>query len=130
MLSRVFSRSQFDSCVYLRELDDGSHIYLLLYVDDMLIAAKDKGRINKLKKELSSEFEMKDLGGAKKILGMEIHRDRESKKLYLSLEYVQKIIEQFGMTSAKPVATPLGVVFHIQMQWVVSCMLWYALILT
>ena len=49
---------------------NGSAIYLLLYVDDMLIAAKNKSDIAKLKAQLSKEFEMKDLGAAKKILGM------------------------------------------------------------
>jgi len=43
-----------------------------LYVDDVLIASKNIFTIDKLKKDLSSEFEMKDLGEAKKVLGMEI----------------------------------------------------------
>jgi len=63
---------------------NGSAIYLLLYIDDMLIATKDKLEIAKLKAQLSKEFEMKDLGAAKKILGMEITRDRKSGKLYLN----------------------------------------------
>jgi len=41
----------------------------------MLIASKDKSLISKLKSQLSREFEMKDLGAAKKILHMEIERD-------------------------------------------------------
>ena len=59
-------------------LPSGEYIYLLLYVDDMLIASKSRSAIDKLKKELSSEFEMKDLGKAKKVLGMKIERDRKS----------------------------------------------------
>lgn len=43
-------------------------MYFLLYVDDMLIAAKSMVEINKVKTQLSGEFEMKDLGAAKKIL--------------------------------------------------------------
>jgi len=50
----------------------------------MLIAAKDKNEIAKLKAWLNNEFEMKDLGAAKKILGMEIIRERHVGKLYLS----------------------------------------------
>lgn len=42
-------------------------MFLPLYVDDMLIASKDEGEIQKLKQQLGSEF--------KKILGMEIIRD-------------------------------------------------------
>ena len=75
MIGHGYSRSDYDSCVYHRKLSDGFFVYLLLYVDDMLIAPKNLVEVNKLKTLLSGEFEMKDLGAAKKILGMEIHRD-------------------------------------------------------
>ncbi|KAG8487854.1 hypothetical protein CXB51_018699 [Gossypium anomalum] len=42
MTSHDFKRSSFDSCVYFKKNSDGSFVYLLLYVDSMLIAAKDK----------------------------------------------------------------------------------------
>ena len=83
MLSHGFKRSEFDSCVYIKFVN-GSPIYLLLYVDDMLIAAKSKKDIAALKSQLSSEFEMKDLGAAKKILGMEITHDKNYGFLFLS----------------------------------------------
>lgn len=62
----------------------GSFIYLLLYVDDMLIASHNKSSINDLKALLKSEFEMKDLAASKKILGMEIQRDLNADKLFLN----------------------------------------------
>ncbi|CAA0830118.1 Uncharacterized mitochondrial protein AtMg00810, partial [Striga hermonthica] len=74
-----------------------------------LIAAKNMHDIIDLKGLLSQEFEMKDLGVAKKILGMEIRRDRGSKKLWLSQKgYVEKVLQRFGMNEAKPVGTPLA----------------------
>jgi len=79
----------------------------VLYVDDMLIAAKHKSDVQKLKDLLSAEFEMKDLGLAKKILGMEIYRDRSQKKLFLSQKgYIQKILSRFGMSTAKAIDIP------------------------
>jgi len=75
MVSQGYTRSQYDNCVYFQQSSNGSFIYLLLYVDDMLIDSKDMSLINKLKSRLSNEFEMKNLGAAKKILGMEIHRE-------------------------------------------------------
>ncbi|KAL5740548.1 hypothetical protein ACOSQ2_029728 [Xanthoceras sorbifolium] len=114
MVGHGYSRSQYDSCVYLRKLKDGSFVYLLLYVDDMLIAAKDMFELNKLKSELSGEFEMKDLGAAKKILGMEIRRDKAAGKLYLTQKsFVEKVLERFGMKNAKPVSTPLAAHFKL-----------------
>jgi hypothetical protein len=83
MISNGFQRSQYDSCVYLKFIN-GSPTYLLFYVDDMLIAAKRMKEAIALKAQLSREYDMKDLGAAKKILGMEIIRDRKSGLLYLS----------------------------------------------
>ena len=59
-----YTPSHYDSCVYYNKLPSGEYIYLLLYVDDMLIPSKGRSAIDKLKKDLSSEFEMKDLGEA------------------------------------------------------------------
>jgi hypothetical protein len=50
----------------------------------MLIAAKRMKEAIALKAQLSREYDMEDLGAAKKILGMEIIRDRKSGLLYLS----------------------------------------------
>jgi hypothetical protein len=47
----------------------------------MLIAAKSMCEVDRLKSLLYKEFEMKDLGAAKKILDIEIRRDREARKL-------------------------------------------------
>jgi hypothetical protein len=44
-------------------------MYLLLNVDDMLIACHDKSLLDELNAQLSHEFDMKDLGSTKKVLG-------------------------------------------------------------
>ena len=54
------------------------HVFLLLYVDDMLIAGSSMREINNLKTRLSAAFEMKDLDPAKQILGMKISWDRSA----------------------------------------------------
>ena len=98
MVRNSYYRSAYDSCVYHKKHSNGSYVYLLLYVDDMLIAAKDMSEINRLKAQLNGEFEMKDLDTAKKILGMEIQRDRKAGKLFLSQKgYLEKVLERFGM---------------------------------
>jgi hypothetical protein len=105
---------EYDCCVYVRILEDGSYIFLLLYVDDMLIAAKSMCEVNRLKSLLHKEFEMKDLDAAKKILGMEIRKDREARKLWLSQKnYIRKMLEKFSMLDAKPVSKPLANHFRL-----------------
>jgi len=58
---------------------------------------------------------MKDLGDAKKILGMEIAKDRKAGLLSLSHEaYVKKVLCSTHMDQSKPVSTPLGVNFKLR----------------
>jgi len=108
MTEHGYTRSQFDNCVYFHKLLDGSFIYLLLYVDNMLIALKGKVEIDRLKAQLRTDFEMKDLREAKKILGMEIQRDRRKGTVCLTqTQYLKKILQRFGVDGkTKPVSTP------------------------
>jgi hypothetical protein len=80
MTEQGYSRCHSDHCVYFKKLENGSYIILLLYVDDMIVAGSNMQDINVLKKKLSNSFAMKDLGVAKKILGMRITRDRKNHK--------------------------------------------------
>ena len=84
MFESGFHRSIKDACIYFKKLGNYCWVYLLLYVKYMLIASKDKEEINKLKLKLKAEFEMKDLGEAKKILDMETERDRKHFELKLT----------------------------------------------
>ena len=101
------------SLCYVKSFDN-SYIILLLYVDDMLIAGFSIEEINNLKKQLSKQFVMKDLGAAKQILGMWIIRDKANGTLKLSqAKYVKKILSRFNMNEANPVSTPLGSHFKL-----------------
>ena len=77
ILKHGFKRSHSDHCLYTKMDEDRSHIILVLYVDDMLLAGKKKRTLNALKQQLNSAFSMKDLGEAEHILGMQIKRDRQ-----------------------------------------------------
>src|ERR1044072_2253231 len=117
MLKIGYGRCVYDCCVYVRSLDDGSYIFLLLYVDDMLIAANHWSDVNDLKVKLSREFDMKDLGAARKILGMEILRDRSAKKLWLSQKkYIEDALKRFDMSRCKPVSTTLANHFKLSLE--------------
>ncbi|GJX78316.1 transposable element [Tanacetum coccineum] len=115
MMESKYTRSKYDHCVYLKKLQDGSFVYLLLYVDDMLIASQSSDEIEKLKTRLKSEFEMKDLGEAKMILGMEIVRDRKLMKLCLTQkQYLRRVLKRFRFDKqTKRVSTPLASQFKI-----------------
>ena len=108
IIAQGYIQSPYDSCVYYKKVEDGSRIYLLLYMDDMLVASKNKAKVQTLKSLLGSEFKMKDLGAAEKIFGIEIRRDRVQRKLFLCQEgYILKVLKRFGMNASKPISTPL-----------------------
>jgi hypothetical protein len=80
----------------------------------MLIAAKSKKEIATLKAQLSSKFEMKDLGVARKILGMEIGRDRKSGLSFLSQRSsIQKVLRRFNLHDSNSLSTPIALHFKL-----------------
>ncbi|CAA7022588.1 unnamed protein product [Microthlaspi erraticum] len=64
-----------DRCIYVK-ISGSKFIMLVLYVDDILLAANDMGMLHDTKKYLSKNFEMKDMGEASYVIGIEIFRDR------------------------------------------------------
>ena len=80
----------------------------------MLIAARNTVEISMLKTQLAKEFEMKDLGVARKILGIEIHRERHLGRLFLTQQsYIMKVLQRFNMDQSKPVGTSLAAHFKL-----------------
>eukprot|EP00253_Pinus_taeda_P022944 PITA_22944 len=97
LLSHKYVRSEYDHCVYFKQFKNGIFIILVLYVDDMLLTSKSIEEINRLKAHMARKFDMKDLGVARQILGMEIFRDKRNGKLWLSQQkYIEKILLRFA----------------------------------
>ena len=72
--------------------------FLILYVDDILLASSDLGLLHETKKFLSMNFEMKDMGEATYVIGIEIFRDRSRGLLRLSQKaYIERVLERFNM---------------------------------
>jgi hypothetical protein len=114
MEEQGYKKTTSDHCVFVQKFPDGDFIILLLYVDDMLIVGMNSSRIDRLKKQLSQSFAMKDLGPAKQILGVRIQRSRKDKKLFISQEqYIEKVLERFNMNNAKVVSSPLATHFKL-----------------
>ena len=73
-----FKENVEDNCVYAK-FKNGKFIFLVLYVDDILLASSDLSLLLKTKKFLSSKFDMKDLGEASFVLGIKILTEIEVK---------------------------------------------------
>ncbi|KAL2254482.1 UNVERIFIED_CONTAM: Retrovirus-related Pol polyprotein from transposon TNT 1-94 [Sesamum indicum] len=113
MLSLNFKRSDYDHCLYFKFLDE-VHVFLVLYVDDMLITSPSLNLIESLQNDLSNNFEMKNLGDAKKILGMDIHRNRKRFSILLNQKsYIHSVLKRFSMENSKPTSVPLAAHFQL-----------------
>lgn len=109
MTSLGFTRSSYDTCLYFKNIKSTTPMYIMLYVDDILLISNSKVVIAGVKHDLKKHFDMKDLGVAKKILGVTIIRNRAKKTIYLSQsDYLQKVLDMFAMKDTKVAHIPLG----------------------
>ena len=81
LLEIGFVSSTADPCVY--NLDYGV-VFLLLYVDDILLSGSDDEKVLQVIEKLKDRFETVDLGDAKFLLGMGIHRNVHASTIILS----------------------------------------------
>lgn len=96
-----------DPCVYSRRTGQ-SLLLLSIHVDDQLIACTSRAELDNFKRLLNDRFECSDGGPVNYFLGINIHRNRAAKLLYLSQEhYLESLLARFNMTSSQPVKTTL-----------------------
>ena len=81
-------------------------IYLVVYVDDIVITGSDQKGIQKLKQHLFTHFQTKDFGKLKYFLGIEITQSSSSVVLF-QRKYALDILEETGMLDYKSVDTPV-----------------------
>lgn len=102
-----FVRSSADPCVYHRTTKS-KFFAIAVYVDDFILISDDQKAIDHLKSELSTKFKMKDMGEISSVLGINIVRDRKSGLISIDqTQYIQGVLERFGMTDSNPAATPM-----------------------
>ena len=96
-----FIKNEDESCVY-EKVSGSTVVFLVLYVDDILLIGNDIPTLQNVKSWLGNCFSMKDLGEAAYILGIKIYRDRSRKLIGLSQStYIDKVLNRFSMQNSK-----------------------------
>lgn len=100
-----FVQSLADPCLYVRIKGD-EVIYILVYVDDLLVAGKTVNQVESIVKELNKHFLLNDLGNLKHYLGIQVKR---SKKVFSICQenYIEKVLRDTGLQDAKVSKIPL-----------------------
>ena len=82
-------------------------IFVLIYVDDIIVASSSQDATNALLRDLSSEFALKDLGDLHFFLGIEVRKTQDG--IVLNQEkYATELLTRMGMKDCKPSPTPLS----------------------
>jgi hypothetical protein len=105
LISSGFAKNSAESCLYMKKTPSGP-VLIGLYVDDLLIATKDQKEMKKTKDLLASKFKMKDLGLARKFLGMTISQSEISTKFDLE-DYIMGVVNEFGFEDTNAVDIPM-----------------------
>jgi len=101
-----FLASKVDTSLFI--LSDGTNIfYLLVYVDDILLTGSHSIMLHRLIQLLSFEFKIHDLGAVHYFRGIEVQSTGMGLMLHQH-KYILDILTQAGMTSCKPVDTPVS----------------------
>ena len=80
------------------KVSESKYIFVVLYVDDILLVVNDTDLLVETKQLLFSHFDMKDLGETSYVLGIQILRNRPSGILILSQQtYIERILKRFNM---------------------------------
>ncbi|GJT95020.1 putative RNA-directed DNA polymerase [Tanacetum coccineum] len=104
-----FIQNRDEPCVY-RKASGSDVVFLILYVDDILIMGNNIPKLKEVKDYLGKCFSVKDLGEAAYILGIKIYRDRSLRLIGLNQSaYIDKILKKFNMQNSKKGFIPMEV---------------------
>ena len=89
-----FKQCILDNCLFVKQVGDETYL-ISLYVDDILVAGSNEDEIDKIKKEFTERYEMKDLGELNHYLGMKITRTDEYIKVDQT-QYTKDMITKYS----------------------------------
>ena len=99
-------RITIDHSVFYHHIFTEQCIYLIVYVNDIVIISSDQDGIRKLKQHLFSHFQTKDLGNLKYFLGIKIAQSN-SGVVISQKKYTLDILVDTSMLNCKPIDTPM-----------------------
>ena len=102
-----FMKNNIDLCLYVHGEGENT-LYLVNYVDDVLLCCKNKNKIEKVKNLLSDRFKMKDLGEIKEYLGIKIEYDYGNNKMELiQTAYIESLVEKYKLQNSNLYNAPM-----------------------
>ena len=110
-----FQRSDADLCFYRKHVEGSGIIFLLIWVDDIVIISDSIALTNQFKSQIAQEYKVKDLGKLKYFLGIEFSQKAGHIQMSQS-RYCKKVLERFGMLDCNPAKIPCEKNVHDQLR--------------
>jgi histone deacetylase 1/2 len=82
-------------------------VYLLVYVDDLIITGSSTTLVQTLVQKLDSAFSLKQLGDLDYFLGIEVKNLSDGSLLLTQSKYLKDLLIKTNMLDCKPIATPM-----------------------
>lgn len=114
LLEYGFIQSKSDYSLFMKQ-DQGHHLYILVYVDDILVGSDCPELLSSFKVFLADTFKLRDLGVPHYFLGLELARSSQGIVLN-QRKYVLDLLIEFGYLGSKPVKTPMNCNEKLQRQ--------------
>lgn len=114
MRQQNFKTSAYDSCLYY-EIKENIKIYILLYVDDLIIATNSKVKMKEIKEKLNKNFDMKNLGQLHQFVGINIVITENG--MFLNQKhYLERVLHKFNMENCKETKSPCELNLDIDLE--------------
>lgn len=101
-----YTQGQADHTLFIKHSDEKKIVILIVYVDDIIVIGDDTKELDEIKRMMSREFEVKDLGRLRHFLGMEIARNKKGISVS-QRKYTLDLLKETGMLGCKPSSTPI-----------------------
>jgi len=101
-----FQSGKADQCLHIRREKNGTITYVLIYVDDLLVAGTSAEVTKGVSRDLQQYFDIKDLGNVGHYLGIQIQCRADGSFLLNQKEKIVRMLEEYGLLDSKPVVTP------------------------
>ena len=101
-----FRKCPSEAAVYKRGTGNNA-VVLGVYVDDLIVTGENPGEIDLFKKQMTSEFDMSDLGLLSFYLGIEVEQQKDHITIKQS-SYAKKVLAQFGMADCNSTKFPMS----------------------
>ena len=108
IMEQGFIQSKSDTCLYSKM----ENLFVLIYVNDIIVASNTVEAIENLAEKLKDKFEFKCLGDIQHYLGIHVRKDKQGNYFISQAKYIAGLTDSMGLVNEKPSSIPMDPGYH------------------